>query len=332
MLPTLTWLIAWLPGLASAFKAGGTLNCLQGFLLWLPPAAVVVIAALSSFRWGATARCGLAVVALGILIGRIVSRPVGLWQPLAAAATVAGLAFVLVQLLPREQDFAPSLQQTESAPIPVPIESQPRSSSIPAATEPSPIPSAAKALARPEQVVVPDRAPVSGAVPEPSAAPASPVTSDSQTAATADTTPAGEVGADRREAMSPAMAGRNASAAAVVLSAPEKGLGVAGPLDVAAWSAKIVALHANGDVTAAADVLRAFRTADPGADAHLPDSLRDWARSVRRRRQSDGVPSSSVRHPSTMITSAGPSERWSSPTHHSPPATVPHSASAPMAT
>lgn len=86
LLPTLTWLIAWLPGLASAFKAGGTLNCLQGFLLWLPPASVVVIASLSGFRWGAAARCGLAVVALGILVGRIASRPVGLWQPLAAAA------------------------------------------------------------------------------------------------------------------------------------------------------------------------------------------------------------------------------------------------------
>ncbi|MGB7739692.1 MAG: hypothetical protein WBM03_11310, partial [Steroidobacteraceae bacterium] len=33
------------------------------------------------------------------------------WQPLAAAATVAGLAFVLVQMLPREHDLAPSLQR-----------------------------------------------------------------------------------------------------------------------------------------------------------------------------------------------------------------------------
>jgi len=86
LLPTLTWLIAWLPGLASAFKAGGTLNCLQGFLLWLPPAAVVVIASLSGVRWGAAARCGLALVALGMLVGRIATRPVRMWQPLAAVA------------------------------------------------------------------------------------------------------------------------------------------------------------------------------------------------------------------------------------------------------
>ncbi len=201
------------------------------------------------------------------------------WQPLAAAATVAGLAFVLVQMLPREHDFESSVQRTES--LPAPVESQPRSSSVPAATDPSPSSSAAKALARPEQVVVPDRAPAPGAVPEPPRVPASPVTTDDQTAATADMASAGAAGADRREAISPAMAGRNASAAAVASSAREKDLGVAGPLDAAAWTAKIVSLHANGDVTAAADALRAFRTADPGADASLPDSLRDWARSVK---------------------------------------------------
>jgi len=203
------------------------------------------------------------------------------WQPLAAAATIAGLAFVLVQLLPREHDFAPSMQRTESTPVPVPVESQPRRSSVPAATDSSPLPSADKALAQPEQVVVPDRAPVPGLVPEPPGVPASPVITDSQTAAPADTAAAGEVGADRREAMPPALAGRNASAAAAAVSTREKALGVAGPLDGAAWSAKVVALHASGDVTAAADVLRAFRTADPGADAYLPDTLRDWARSVK---------------------------------------------------
>jgi hypothetical protein len=201
------------------------------------------------------------------------------WQPLAAAATVAGLAFVLVQLLPRDHDFESSVQRTES--VPVPAESQPRSSSVPAVTDASPLPSAAKALTRPEQAVVPDRAPVPGQVPEPPGVPASQAMTDSQTAAPADTAAAGEVGADRREAMPPALAGRNASAPAAAVSTREKDLGVAGPLDVAAWSAKVVALHENGDVTAAADVLRAFRTADPGADAYLPDTLRDWARSVK---------------------------------------------------
>ncbi len=114
------------------------------------------------------------------------------WQPLAAAATVAGLAFVLVQMLPREHDVAPSMRRTESTPVPAPVESQPRRSSVPAATDSSPLPSADKALARPEQVVVPDRAPVPGQVPESPGVPASPVMTDSQTAAPADTAAAGE--------------------------------------------------------------------------------------------------------------------------------------------
>ncbi len=60
------------------------------------------------------------------------------WQPLAAAAAVTGLAFVLVQMLPREPTLAPSLQRKESAPVPAPTESQPqsqpRSSSVREAT------------------------------------------------------------------------------------------------------------------------------------------------------------------------------------------------------
>jgi hypothetical protein len=47
-----------------------------------------------------------------------------------------------------------------------------------------------------------------------------------------------------------------------------------------AWARHIAALHANGDVAAAAGELRAFRTAYPGADAYLPQALRPWAASV----------------------------------------------------
>jgi hypothetical protein len=42
----------------------------------------------------------------------------------------------------------------------------------------------------------------------------------------------------------------------------------------------IAKLHAAGDVTAAEQALRAFRAADPDADTFLPESLRDWARTV----------------------------------------------------
>ncbi|MEY2920309.1 MAG: hypothetical protein RL261_1614 [Pseudomonadota bacterium] len=184
------------------------------------------------------------------------------WQPLAVAATVAGLAFVLVQMLPREQDFAPSLQQKGSAPIPAPLESPPRSTSVPAAVDNSPLANTDKAVARPEPVIVPDRTPTQDAVSELSVAPAS-------TEAAAG-------------AMASEVAGRNATAAVAPpsASAREKSLSDAASVDAAAWSAKVVALHASGDVTAAAAALREFRAAYPGADAYLPDSLRSWARTV----------------------------------------------------
>jgi hypothetical protein len=45
LLPTLAWLCAWLPGLPALLKIGGTINNLQSFNLWLPPALVVLLAA-----------------------------------------------------------------------------------------------------------------------------------------------------------------------------------------------------------------------------------------------------------------------------------------------
>ena len=47
------------------------------------------------------------------------------WQPLAAAATVAGLAFVLVQSLPRDRDVAPSLHMEEPAAAPAAAQERP---------------------------------------------------------------------------------------------------------------------------------------------------------------------------------------------------------------
>jgi len=179
------------------------------------------------------------------------------WQPLAAAAGVVGLAFVLVQMLPRD------------------------------ATDHGQRPGIDESVARPERVLVPDGASTQGAVPAPSNAPASPAmkaeTTANETAATADAAVASsETRSDRREAMEPEMAGRAATAAAAApsSSAREQGLGKAASLDAAAWAEKIAALHRSGDIAAAADALRAFRAADPGADTYLPESLREWARTV----------------------------------------------------
>ena len=39
-------------------------------------------------------------------------------------------------------------------------------------------------------------------------------------------------------------------------------------------------LYAAGDIASAAEALREFRAVDPDADTYLPESLRDWARTV----------------------------------------------------
>ena len=53
------------------------------------------------------------------------------WQPLAAAAAVAGLAFVLVQSLPRDRDVAPSLRMEEPATTPAAAQAKTYTPAIP---------------------------------------------------------------------------------------------------------------------------------------------------------------------------------------------------------
>ena len=172
------------------------------------------------------------------------------WQPLAAAAAVAGLAFVLLQTLPREHDLAPSMQRKESAPVPA--SAKPQASAAQETTDNRQAPSADGTVGLHEPAAVPDQAPSQSAVLVPPATPVPPATTAEVTAAAAPSSPA-----------------------------RERNLGNAAPLDAAAWAAKIVALHASGDVTAAEQALRAFRATDPDADTYLPDSLRDWARTVQ---------------------------------------------------
>jgi len=90
LLPTLVWLVAWLPGLASAFKIGGTLNNLQGFPLWFPPAVIVATAMVSRLPRARAIRAGLAVITIVLFAGRIATRPVKIWQPFIAAYEDAG--------------------------------------------------------------------------------------------------------------------------------------------------------------------------------------------------------------------------------------------------
>ena len=140
------------------------------------------------------------------------------WQPLAAAATVAGLAFVLVQTLPRERSDAGAA-----------------------------------------------RAPAAEAAPD-----------------IADTTR--QTGTDPRERVMMEAPGNSASQEAAAPAARRTesfGLSTAAPPSAADWATRIEALHASGDLAAAAAALREFRAADPDADSYLPESLRDWARTVQ---------------------------------------------------
>jgi hypothetical protein len=161
------------------------------------------------------------------------------WQPLAAAAGVVGIAFVLVQLIPRDG--------TTRAPAPAPA----------AAT-------AEQAPVQRNEVApsVPVQAPVVAA-PEPA-----PTVTDKSVAARESMS---------GDAMSVATAERPAPAGpAAGASAPS----AAAPMTPEAWARHIAALHASGDMAAAASELRAFRTAYPDADGYLPQAMRPWAASV----------------------------------------------------
>lgn len=175
------------------------------------------------------------------------------WQPLAAAATVAGLAFVLLQVLPRDRDVAPSIRMEAPASATVPKESR-----SPTAREANDASVAAAAVSAPEEwAEVADR----------------PAMLDGTAARHAS-----EAGSSEVTVAEPA--GRTASELEGAPAPAEKLENVL-PRSPADRTAGIAALLATGDAAGAADELRVFRAADPDADAYLPESLRAWARTVK---------------------------------------------------
>lgn len=172
------------------------------------------------------------------------------WQPLAVAASVAGLAFVLVQTLPREPNVA------------VPASSQSRkAASESVTTRLGDSHSSAKATG---EKVAPGAAGTSVSR-DAASAPARPA---AQRSATASAGPRVEAQAEAQgEATVPPVAARESSGAEL---RPDPG----------AWAARIAALHAAGDLDGAATNLRNFRAAYDHADEHLPAALRDWAGTV----------------------------------------------------
>lgn len=168
------------------------------------------------------------------------------WQPLAAAAGVVGLAFVLVLLVPRE----------EAARAPAPA-GRPEASATDAVQT--------KATARPV-AEVPQTTEASASADAQAAAEAEAAAPPAPRPVTA-TRDAGQIAAESGAAL--AGAARPAAArSAVAPESPE------------AWARRVADLHAQGDTAAAAAELTAFRQAFPNADEYLPPALSRWAASV----------------------------------------------------
>jgi len=163
------------------------------------------------------------------------------WAPLAAAAGVAGLAFVLLQSLPRE------IPQPQT----VPIETSPSVRSV-----------------------TPEAAPATNA-----AETAQPAAEESASQAkNAGATAAAPAARQQRPEASPGISTNDATAehmtgGSYALSAPHP----QPPFEPRDWAARIVRLFKHGNREAAASEFRAFASAYPDAESYLPEDLRGWA-------------------------------------------------------
>ncbi|MBP9592126.1 MAG: hypothetical protein KBE42_08650 [Steroidobacteraceae bacterium] len=172
------------------------------------------------------------------------------WQPLAAAAAVAGLAFVLVQTIPRDRDVTPPLSHERA---------RPRAPVAPPRAERDAMPAAPIAPPRAEQDAT-SAAPVESQAEMPSATVQAPV-----------------AGKDRSEAYE-----NQARSSAKGAAESVEGRGAETFPAADRWAAKIEALAEAGEYAAAARELRAFRDAygREEADRELSEELRAWASSV----------------------------------------------------
>jgi hypothetical protein len=193
------------------------------------------------------------------------------WQSLAAAAAVAGLAFVLLQTLPREREVAAPVRMEAPAPVPAP----------PPAQAPTPTPDA--------QLEMRSDAPARAVTATPASPGVGPAERDRGTESAARA-PAAEVAAgiadsmggaetDRRKGLMTEASGESSSAEASARAVARVPGALAAP-SASDWTARIKALHAAGDLAGAATALREFRKVDPDADAQLPESLHEWAWTV----------------------------------------------------
>jgi hypothetical protein len=166
---------------------------------------------------------------------------------------VAGLAFAIVQMLPREVDVpaTPATEQTIERALPGRSESLPQQNTIPE-TAPAPPPTPRETDA--EQPKAARRA-----LP---AAPTPP------SRASEGATARDVAGARAEAAASSEQRLRQIAPPAAALVMPDE------------WARRIEALYGAGDESTAAEALQAFRAAYPDADQYLAEALLPWAASV----------------------------------------------------
>lgn len=182
------------------------------------------------------------------------------WRGLAAAAVVAGLAFVLVPMLPR-----------------MPTSSYPAESSqvVPTVTEPAaPAPAGAESVVGSAAPPAPD---AGIAIDRRSPRPPRPAPPGNVTAQPSG--PALVVTQDRAETAPGPRPAPAASSEAFETAQAQRAI-TAARSTPAAWAEAIAAARASGDLAGAERELRAFRATWPEADAWLPQDLRAWARTV----------------------------------------------------
>jgi hypothetical protein len=187
---------------------------------------------------------------------------------MAAAAAVAGLAFMLVQTLPRDPERTPAPAAQESAQATAPASAQTPARAQPDLAERQRVESArsgdSDSPVAQEQTISPGVT----AAPSLDLAPPAAMPADNSAIAAASQVPS--VGSNESRGDAAAERGKAAaSTASGELASPE------------VWVARILSLHDAGDIAAAADALRAFRATEPNADRHLPAQLREWAGSVQ---------------------------------------------------
>jgi hypothetical protein len=182
---------------------------------------------------------------------------------------VAGLAFVLVQTMPRDGEVEP--------PIAVEMSRQPAPAEAPSVAPSAP---ATEGAIRAEAVESSEmqRAPVAPPDAQSNEAMAPPA------AASSGAVEGGVVAEPGDAAKAEAPSEADTAAGTRYRAAPPTPSTAALPAPPPApgdWAARIESLYDAGDVASAATELRAFRAEYEDADRHLPGTLREWAASVK---------------------------------------------------